>query len=104
MAKRGRKPRIVHDEYKKNVFERPEFLNDVPARGDKARAIHMLSKKLKYLEGTEVVMYTIPEFVELFKAKNIKATMNYIKNQLKTLYSQPKVRIHDDGSGKIYIW
>ena len=104
MAKRGRKPKAETDALKQNVFQRPSFLDDVPTRGEKARAIHTLSKKLKIIKDTECVIYTANEFVEKFKAKDINKTLSYAKNELKKRYGIKKVRSHQDETGRIYIW
>jgi len=104
MAKRGRKPKAEVEHLRQNIFQRPSFLDDVPLRGDKARAIHSLSKKLKLIKDTECVVYTVTEFSEKFKAKNIKATLSYVKTELKRRYGIKKVKTHQDETGRIYIW
>jgi len=101
---RGRKPKVMSEELRQNVFKRPDFLSDIPQRGDRARSIHMLSKKLQYCPGTECVIYTADEFRAKFKVNtNIKMTINYIKSQLKSVYKTiAKSYVAEDG--RVYFW
>jgi len=107
MKRRGRKPKEVNEVLRKDVFKRPEFLDAMPSKGQRGRAIALLSEKLKSMGSDETVCHGVNEFTEMFAVKNgdIRKAMNYTKSQLRSIYNVPNPRIHlEDSSGKIYIW
>lgn len=103
--KRGPKTNAEKEVLRKNVFSRPTFLDSMPTRGEKARAIALLSEQLKNMSSSECVAYKVPDFIDKFKADKypLPREMSYVRNQLKTAYGvkSPKVICQDS---TVYIW
>ncbi len=103
--KKGPRTNSEKEVLRKNVFSRPTFLDSMPTRGDKARAISMLAEQLKAMSSSECVAYKVPDFVEKFKADKypLSKEMQYVRNQLKSAYGvkHPRVVNHEE---TIYFW
>lgn len=82
-------------EFRGNIFKRPDFLDTLPQKGQKGKAIAMLSEKLKLCENSEAVIYPIQEFRDKFHAKGtLKKETTYIIVQLRLKHNHPSVRVH----------
>lgn len=107
MARRGPKSKEVNEVLRKNVFKRPEFLDKMPSKGQRGKAIAMLSEKIKNMTTDESVVYSVNDFVDIFTVKDgsLQKTMNYMKTRLKKVHGIKEPRIHHESTcGKIYIW
>ncbi len=107
MARRGRKPAEVNEVLRKDVFKRPEFLDRMPSKGQRGKAIAMLSEKIRAMSSSETVAHSVNEFIEMFAVKDgeLQKVMNYVRAQLRSAYSVKEPRVHHETtSGKIYIW
>ena len=97
---------------KENIFQRPDFLNQLPSKEGRAKEgrgmnIALLAEKLKNCNNDECVIYTADEFSKKFvlAGKTMKYILNYVKNDLKKRYKMDKVRHYiDDKDGRVYFW
>lgn len=102
-----KKVKEVHEVLRKDVFKRPTFLDAMPSKGQRGRAIALLSEKLKAMDSDETVAHSVNDFTDLFAVKNgeLAYVMGYVKSQLRSIYKIINPRVHlEDSSGKIYIW
>ena len=104
--KRGRKSKQEVTELRNNIVQRPSFLDTLPQRGTKGKAVAILSAKIKQCANSETVVYTIQEFNERFDVKkDMKYEITYIKTQLRTNYGHTKVKSYfDNEMGRVYFW
>ena len=104
--KKNRVPLLEDNTLRKNIFERPDFLNSLPSKGGKAMAIAKLSEKMKLCKSTETVVYTFEEMKERFPSKSsLKQDVAYIQSQLRYVYKRAHIRTHiDNESQRVYFW
>ena len=103
--RRGPKTNAEKEVLRKNVFSRPTFLDSLPSRGEKAKAIALLSEQLKNMNSTECVALKVPDFIDRFKADKypLPRELTYVRTQLRVAYGvkNPKIACHDS---MVYIW
>lgn len=92
------------------IVKRPEFLNNLPHRGEKAQEIHSIHLKLKDMAGDESVCYDLRYFerkldIPADDREKLESNFSYIKNVLRTKYEHGRIKIHFHlANKKIYIW
>ncbi len=96
----------VADRLSVGIFDMPEFLKDMPMKGDKGRAIAMLAAQLKRIKPGQCRIYAATEFAEDFKVKvPVKQEISYIKNCLQKVHKIKKPNSYiDDKDGRVYFW
>lgn len=105
MSKITTKSHLETEKLTKNVFDRPDFLDNMNFRGERARRIAFLGAQLKSLSNSKCVAYTINEYMDRFAIKDgeIKKATFYIKAQLKKVHGIKNCRIHIEDD-RVYIW
>lgn len=96
----------IEDRLSTGIYDMPEFLKNMPNKGDKGRAIAMLAAQLKNLKPGKCRIYTATEFAEEFKTKvGMKQEMAYVKSQLLKSHGIKRSNSFVDAKdGRIYFW
>lgn len=88
----------------------PDFIRDVATKGELSGEIAKLKMRLKAIKIDDKdkngVIYTTPQFIELFQVKDgkIKPRLHYIKAQLKAMGIKRTRSYYDSNDGRIYFW
>lgn len=94
----------IPEDFKELIFDKPEYLDSLGARGVGYKGIGKLAQTLKVIGPNKVVKFDLIKFeTEFGKAKNIKGKLNNIKTVLKTKFdiARPKA-IFDNGM--VFVW